>query len=71
MATFVCWVISFRLNNVVFSDDAFYDIIRVLLVLFWVSHNIGNGGICGVVGGCVYSVNGLQILNASFKRLFR
>ena len=34
MAGFVCQIISCKLGSAVFSDDAFHDIIWVLLLIF-------------------------------------
>ena len=70
IAGFVCWRISFKLSNAVFSDDAFHDIIWVLLLLFWVMFGIGQGGICGSGGRWLYLFKDSKILNVSFKRLF-
>ena len=39
------------LGRVVFKDDAFHDIIWILLLVVWFCYGKGGGGICGNGGG--------------------
>ena len=48
MASFVCSMISSTLCNVLFCDDAFNNMICVLIIECCVSVNIEGKGICGV-----------------------
>ena len=48
MVGFVCCIISYKLRKAVFCDDAFHDMISVLLIVFGVSVSIEGGEISGI-----------------------
>ena len=48
MVGFVCCIISYKLRNAVFCDDAFHDMISMLLIVFGVSVSIEGREISGI-----------------------
>ena len=48
MVGFVCCIISYKLQKAVFCDDAFHDMISVLLIVFGVSVSIEGREISGI-----------------------
>ena len=62
MVGFVCCIISCKLRKAVLCDDAFQNMISVLLIVFGVSVSIEGGEIPGIrVAWQVFSVTGLEI----------
>ena len=58
MALFVCSMISSTLCNALFRDDAFNNMICVLVIVCCVSVNIEGEGICGVRIARVFQFSG-------------
>ena len=72
MVGFVCCIISCKLRKVVLCDDAFYNMISVLLIVFRVSVSIEGGEISGIQVACqVFSVTGLEICVVACSRRSR
>ena len=62
MVGFVCCIISCKLWKAMLCDDAFQNMISVLLIVFGVSVSIEGGEISGIwVAWQVFSVTGLEI----------
>ena len=62
MVGFLCCIISCKLRKAVLCDDAFQNMISVLLIVFGISVSIEGGEISGIRVACqVFSVTGLEI----------
>ena len=71
MVGFLCCIISWKLRKAVLCDDAFQNMISVLLIVFGVSVNIEGGQISGIRVACqVFSVTGLEICVVECTRRF-
>ena len=72
MVGFVCCIISCKLRKAVLCDDAFQNMISVLLIVFGVSVSIEGGEISGIrVAWQVFSVTGLEICVVACTRRSR
>ena len=69
MVGFVCCIISYKLWKVVLCDDAFQNMILVLLIVFGVSISIESGEIFGIrVIWQVFLVTDLEICVVAYTR---
>ena len=72
MVGFVCCIISCKLRKAVLCDDAFHNMISVLLIVFEVSVSIEGGEISGIrVVWQVFSVMDLEICVVACNRRSR
>ena len=72
MVEFVCCIISCKLWKAVLCDDAFQNMISMLLIVFGVSVSIEGGEISGIrVAWQVFSVTGLEICVVACTRRSR